>query len=57
MNTISLTLDFTYRATSRVHVQYLGGAIYTRVPEAAVRAILGDEAGFIVLPAEPVEND
>ena len=31
-------------------VQYLGGATYDRVPEAAVRAITGAGAGYIVKP-------
>jgi hypothetical protein len=57
MKTISMKRDFTYRATSSVHVQYLGGAIYTRVPEAAVRAIWLLIPEPIVRPVEPTEND
>jgi hypothetical protein len=57
MKTISMKRDYTYRATPRVHVQYVGGALYTRVPEAAVRAILAADAGSIVPVTEPTEND
>jgi hypothetical protein len=56
MKTIRMDRDFTYRATSRVHVQYLGSVTYTRVPEAAVRAIVAANAGNIVVPDESAAN-
>jgi hypothetical protein len=43
-----MSRDFTYRVSPTVHVQYLGGATYDRVPEAAVREILKANAGKIV---------
>ena len=40
--------DFPYRPHARVTVQYLGGVIYARVPEYAVRAILKAKAGEVI---------
>lgn len=48
MKTVKMERDFTYRATSRVFVQYLGGGTYERVPEAAVRAITAAKAGAVI---------
>jgi hypothetical protein len=48
MKTIRMSRDYSYRAKRHVFVQYLGGAIYARVPEAAVRAITEARAGEIV---------
>lgn len=48
MKTVAMSRDFSYRAKARVFVQYLGGATYDRVPEAAVRAILDARAGRVV---------
>jgi hypothetical protein len=48
MKTVYMDRDFSYRAKARVFVQYLGGATYDRVPEAAVRAILAAKAGQVV---------
>jgi hypothetical protein len=55
MKTIRMERDFSYRATSRAFVQYLGGQTYQRVPEAAVRAIVSARAGEVVDPIEPME--
>jgi hypothetical protein len=57
MKTVKMERDFSYRATPRAFVQYLGGETYQRVPEAAVRAITAAGAGTIVVPMEPIEND
>lgn len=57
MKTIKMERDFSYRATSRAFVQYLGGTTYQRVPEAAVRAIVAAGAGEIVDPIELTEID
>jgi hypothetical protein len=57
MKTVKMERDFSYRAMPRAFVQYLGGVVYERVPEAAVRAIIAAKAGVIVLPAGPIEND
>lgn len=48
MKTVRMIRDYRYRARRNVVVQYLGGAVYPRVPEAAVRAIVGAGAGEIV---------
>lgn len=48
MKTIAMARDFSYRVKPKVFIQYLGGTIYERVPEAAVRAILAADAGKIV---------
>lgn len=42
--------SFDYRPKSGVIIAYEGGHRYSRVPEAAVRAILRDGAGEIVKP-------
>jgi hypothetical protein len=47
--------DYSYRATPRAFLQYIGGCTYQRVPEAAVRAILAAKAGEVVDPIEPIE--
>jgi len=46
--------DFSYRAKRHVFVQYLGGEIYRRVPEAAARAIVDADAGRVVSEADNV---
>lgn len=48
MKTVRMVRDFTYRPKRNVHIQYVGGATYERVPEAAVRAIISARAGDIV---------
>jgi hypothetical protein len=48
MKTVCMSRDYSYRVKSTVFVQYLGGATYDRVPEAAVRAILAAKAGQVV---------
>lgn len=48
MKTVHMSRDFSYRVKSTVFVQYICGATYDRVPEAAVRAILAARAGEIV---------
>lgn len=55
MKTIRMIKDYSYRATPRVFLQYIGGCTYERVPEAAVRAIVGANAGEVVDPVEPIE--
>lgn len=40
--------DFIYHAKRNVHIHYLGGGTYDRVPEAAVREITKAKAGYIV---------
>jgi hypothetical protein len=40
--------DFSYRAKAHVFIQYIGGNVYRRVPEAAVRVIVAAGAGEIV---------
>jgi hypothetical protein len=55
MKTIRMIKDYSYRATPRVFLQYIGGCTYERVPEAAVRAILAAKAGEVVDPIEPIE--
>lgn len=57
MKTVRMIKDYSYRATPRVFVQYLGETTYQRVPEAAVRAIVAAGAGEIVNPAELTEID
>lgn len=52
MKTVRMTRDFSYRAKPRVSIQYIGGAVYRRVPEAAVRKILAAGAGEIVEEGE-----
>ena len=49
MKTIYMQFDYRYRPKRNVAVQYLSGYTYTRVPEAAVRAILDANAGKIVI--------
>lgn len=49
--------DFPYQAKPRVVVQYLGGVIYVRVPEFAVRAILKAKAGEVVEIKHEVEDE
>lgn len=48
MKTVRMIREYRYRARRNVVVQYLGGKVYPRVPEAAVRAIVGAGAGEIV---------
>jgi len=48
MKTVRMNRDYLYRPKRNVVVQYLGGTVYPRVPEAAVRAIVGAGAGQIV---------
>jgi hypothetical protein len=48
MKTVCMARDFSYRAKARVFVQYLGGATYDRVPDAAVRAIPAAKAGRVI---------
>jgi len=48
VKTVRVDRDYPYRARRNVVVQYLAGNVYRRVPEAAVRAILGAGAGSIV---------
>jgi hypothetical protein len=52
MKTVAMMRDFSYRAKRTVFVQYLGGMTYTRVPEAAVRAIVAARAGKVVEPED-----
>lgn len=43
-----MTQDFNYRAKRHVAIRYVSGAVYRRVPEAAVRKIVAAGAGEIV---------
>lgn len=43
-----MSRDYSFRAGRRVFIQYRGGEIYRRVPEAQVRAIVKAGAGEIV---------
>lgn len=56
MKTVKMARDYSYRATPRVFVQYIGGETYQRVPEAAVRAITAAGAGEVADPAEPTSE-
>lgn len=57
MKTVRMLRDFPYRPHSRVTVQYLGGVIYARVPEYAVREILKAEAGEVVKTKREAEDE
>lgn len=48
MKTVRMIRDYRYRPARNVAVQYRAGMVYPRVPEAAVRAIVGAGAGEIV---------
>lgn len=48
MKTVLMSRDYSYRAKRHVFIQYLSGAIYHRVPEAAVRAIVQAGAGEVI---------
>jgi (2Fe-2S) ferredoxin len=48
VKTVKMLRDFSYQAMPRVVVQYLGGVIYARVPEFAVRAIVRAGAGEVI---------
>lgn len=52
MKTIEMTSDYLYRVRSRggtlVTISYKSGVTYKKVPEAAVRKIVGVGAGRIV---------
>lgn len=48
MKTVRMLRDFDYRPTPRVVVAYKKDKTYSRVPEAAVKAIVAAEAGQIV---------
>lgn len=48
MKTVVMSRDYSYRVKRSVFIQYLGGATYDRVPEAAARAIVGAGAGNVV---------
>lgn len=48
MKTVEMERDFNFRAAARVFVHYVGGMVYRRVPEAAVRAITAAKAGKVV---------
>lgn len=48
MKTISMHQDYTYRAKHNVHIKYLEGYTYQRVPEAAARAIVKAAAGRLI---------
>lgn len=50
MKTVEMSRDYSYCATRHIVIQYIGGKIYRRVPEAAVRAIVAAGAGKIVEP-------
>lgn len=49
--------DFPYRPQPRVTVQYLGGVIYARVPEYAVREILKAKAGEVIEIKHEAEDE
>jgi hypothetical protein len=49
--------DFAYQARPRVTVQYIGGIVYARVPEFAVRAILKAKAGVVIEPSTEHESE
>lgn len=51
MKVVSVTKDFTFKATPRIHVQYREGIEYQRVPEAHAKAIVAAGAGEIVRKA------
>lgn len=55
MKTVEMMRDFAYRPFPRrpILTAYLAGVTYTRVPEAAVDAIVSAGAGRVVEP-EPV---
>lgn len=48
MKTVTMEREFVYSPFEKVHIRYLGGATYDRVPEAAVREIVKAKAGYIV---------
>lgn len=48
MKTIVMERDFTYRAKPNMHIVYLDGHTYRRVPEMAVRQIVAAGAGTVV---------
>jgi hypothetical protein len=49
---VTMLRDFPYCPSLKVTIQYRGGVTYARVPEAAVRAIVGAGAGDVVNGAE-----
>jgi hypothetical protein len=56
MKTVTMTRDFTYRPKWNVDVVYRGGVTYRRVPEAAVRAIVGAGAGAVATDQVKVQD-
>lgn len=55
MRTVRLARDFHYRPyrVGPVVIEYIGGAVYRRVPETAVRAILDAGAGEVIDDERP----
>lgn len=48
MKTVTMERDFDYRPTKHLMRAYKGGKTYSRVPEAAVAAIVAAGAGRVV---------
>lgn len=55
MKTILMHHSFEYRPRQSVIVVYSAGQTYDRVPEAAVRAILGARAGEVTVRPQTKE--
>jgi hypothetical protein len=53
MKTVRMFRDFDYRPTPKFLTAFKGGKTYSRIPEAAVKAIIEAKAGEIVTE----END
>lgn len=56
MKTVWMDRDFSYRVKHTVFVQYNGGRLYSRVPEAAVKAIVAASAGSVMKTEVPDER-
>lgn len=53
MKTVRMLRDFDYRPTPKFLTAFKGGKTYSRVPEAAAKAIVAAKAGEVV----KVESD
>lgn len=52
MKTVEMFRDFNYTPHPAQTIAYKSGQTYERVPEAAVRAIILDDAGRVVIRDE-----
>lgn len=57
MKTVRMTKDYDYFATPKYLVAYKAGTVVTRVPEAAVEAIIAAGAGEVVGEVADDEED